>query len=339
VSPSIGLGEGFWYYRNAPSVERPVGGAVLLSNAGLPGDTRIFDWVGCPMEGDDWLAELAAETTQIHMAPVGDSVPFLTGPGAGFLDSGSDAVRYVSTVLPGGVAQVVVRFWEAQAGATYEEAVSSGGAHGTTASFTVITGGAGDPPSLPTPLIGLQSFSGSLPLITEVRGEQVVFPGARAGFSVSHRYVGPRTVSYQWQRATAENEWVDLVGATGATLEFVPVEAPDAGSYRVLVDVGCAAGTSDPISLEVLAAPPFSNPSVDPGSGEFRFTFEAESAYSYAIEVSIDLVNWSLLSTVHNPADPVEITDPEAPAHQQRFYRVRVLPDVIVPLRGGASDS
>lgn len=327
--PFIRLGEGFWYSRNAPSATRP-GGSVLFSNAESVGAPQLFyDLVGCPMEGDEWAAGLHAVPDAGSLAPVGNPVPFLTGAGAGYFDTGADAVRHISTVPPGSEAYVAVAVWRPQDGATFEEARARGGLHGMTKTILIPAGGFGDPPSLPTLLFGLEALNPGelLPLIREISGENIVFPGAPARLSVSLHYSGPRAVSYQWQRQSSEGEWVDLDGATGAILEFAPVTSTDAGGYRVVVDAGCAAGTSDPIELTVLAAPPFSNLSLDPGNGAFRFTFEADPAYSYAIQVSTDLVTWVLLSTVSNPSGPVKVTDPDAPGHLHRFYRARVLTD------------
>jgi hypothetical protein len=327
IEPLIPPGEGFWYYRNEPRAVAP-GGSILFDNI----DTRFHAVAGCPLEGDYWLAQLQAGPVDGSMSPVGDPVPFLTGDGAGYFDTGPDAVRHVPTVTPGSGARARIVVWTAQHAATYEEAVANGAMHGQTREFELVTGGGGDPPSLPSPMYGFEE-PGGFPLIDEISGEQVAFPGAPARFSVSHHYIGPRTVTYQWQRAIGEMEWGEVTGATGSTLELALVQGADAGSYRVRVDVGCAVETSAAVELKVLAAAPFSNPAVDPGTGQFRFTFEADPSHSYAIELSTDLETWSLLSTVSNPAGPVEIADPETSEHLHRFYRARILRDEIVLFR------
>jgi hypothetical protein len=163
-------------------------------------------------------------------------------------------------------------------------------------------------------------------IIREVTGDRIVFAGAQVRFSLAFHFGVSSRVTYQWQRATPEMDWADLAGATGPVLEFGPVNPEAAGTYRVRVDL-CwdMEEISDPIVLEVLATPPFSNPRIDPSTGAFKVTFQAEPFYSYAIERSSDLLHWTHFSTLSNPTQAVEITALEVPESHQQFYRARVL--------------
>ena len=165
--PSTRLGEGYWYYRNRPGAEPPAGGCVLFTNFG-PSVGGLgapqFDPLGCRMESTNWLARLYAGPDEVSIAPVGEPVPFLSGQEEGFFNTGSNAVRYIESVAPGDIAVVQARMWSPWSGATYYEAMANGGSFSTTASFSVLTGGAGDPPSLPAGLAGLTSSGGMGPL-------------------------------------------------------------------------------------------------------------------------------------------------------------------------------
>lgn len=89
---------------------------------------------------------------------VGAAVPFRTGAGAGYWNPVGGADRTTS-VAPGAAVTLTVKAWEASGGATYAAAVAAGAKAGSSEAFTVTTGGAGSPPSLPANLVGLKSFS------------------------------------------------------------------------------------------------------------------------------------------------------------------------------------
>jgi hypothetical protein len=276
------------------------------------------------------------------LAPVGEPVSFLSGDNAGFFNTGSNAVRYVTSVAPGETAVVDIRMWSASGGATtYEEAMAQGEPTTRSASIQVLTGGVGDPPSLPAGLVELTSSGGLGTVIPDVSGGGSCFVGGTARFTATYDYVTSRTVTYQWQRGTPEQfvpddsggwiwipgSWVDLDGATGPVLELSPIRFEDADHYRVWLHTeGCGGGgASFPVELEVLPTHSLSDPSIDPATGAFRFVLEGESTLDFIIEHSSDFVVWNPLRTVEKPAGPVEITDTGAPGNQQRFYRARAL--------------
>jgi len=123
-------------------------------------DAPVFlDTVGGPNKasGAAYMAQLYAGPSASALAAIGSPVPFLTGTGAGYWRS---AALAIPSVAPGGTASVQIRAWAASAGATYEAALASGSGFGTsTPILSVVTGGAGSPPSLPTDLAGLSSFA------------------------------------------------------------------------------------------------------------------------------------------------------------------------------------
>lgn len=124
---------------------------------GLP----IYDADGTtPLSGDSAWAQLYAGPDAGSLAPIGAAVNFLTGDFAGIIAAGT---RAIPTVAPGAAAIIDVRAWEAAGGASYEAALAGGFKVGANSlgggTFSVLTGGAGTPPSLPANLVGFQSFS------------------------------------------------------------------------------------------------------------------------------------------------------------------------------------
>jgi hypothetical protein len=112
-----------------------------------------------PLDGN-YLAILFAGPDAGSMEPIGLALPFRTGAGQGFFNTaGQDTTRVIPSVLPGAQATIVVKAWEAAGGTTFDQARLGGYAYGESAAFSVTTGGAGEPPSLPQPLVGLTSFS------------------------------------------------------------------------------------------------------------------------------------------------------------------------------------
>jgi hypothetical protein len=140
-------------------------GTVLFSNTqsalGVAGGAPVFDVDGTTrLAGAEYLAQLFAGPDANSLQPWGvDASPFRTGAGAGFWNPGADATRVIGTVAPGAEATIVVRAWEAAGGTSFDAAVAAGAKWGESAAFTVATGGVGAPPTLPSPLVGLTSFS------------------------------------------------------------------------------------------------------------------------------------------------------------------------------------
>jgi len=128
-----------------------------------------------------YLAQLYAGPVGGTLAPIGTApVPFLTGTGAGYWRSASLAI---GTVAPGATASVQIRAWASAAGASYEAALAAKGATGQSAILSVVTGGAGSPPSLPADLAGLASFAitGGGPIVPE---PSVLALGALGGLAL-----------------------------------------------------------------------------------------------------------------------------------------------------------
>jgi hypothetical protein len=128
-----------------------------IGGSGAP----LFDVDGTTrLAGTSYLAQLYAGPDAGSLLPWGDPLSFRTGAGAGFFNTtGVNTARTIGTVASGNRATIAVRAWEAAGGATYETAVAAGFKFGSSTLFTVATSGGGEPPTLPSKLVGLTSFS------------------------------------------------------------------------------------------------------------------------------------------------------------------------------------
>ena len=137
------------------------GGLVIFHNH-IPDygiDAPVFDSDGVTrLAGPAYLAQLYGGTNTSSLAPAGGAVPFGTGLGAGYIQSGMSGKRVIPGVAPGGSAVVQVRVWEAVKGTTFEEALAAGGMVGKSAVLTLTTGNYQTGSPIP-PLTGLSSFS------------------------------------------------------------------------------------------------------------------------------------------------------------------------------------
>lgn len=110
--------------------------------------------------GSAFVAQLWAGPSPEWLSPIGEPLYLRDGAGAGFINTtGIDTVRQINSVMGGDTAFFQVRAWEWSFGTTYEQAMGSGGKTGRSNIFSGPTGGNGQPASLPTNLVGLQSFS------------------------------------------------------------------------------------------------------------------------------------------------------------------------------------
>jgi hypothetical protein len=107
--------------------------AVYLNNY-VPGfriDARIVHTNGETPAGTNWLARLyggaPGDAENDLVASVnGVTLPFLSGPEAGYLDTTGGATAILSNGADSGDSVAQIRFWDARTGATYESATVRG---------------------------------------------------------------------------------------------------------------------------------------------------------------------------------------------------------------------
>lgn len=235
-------------HKSVEAVFTPVGGTLYFvnRNLGLGLDAQVFDTDGVtPVSGPGFVAQLYAGTTPENLAPIGPTVPFLTGDGAGYF-RGED--RSIPGVPPGELALVQLRAWELAAGATFEAARLAHGKHGANLPIAVVTGNVGNPPTFPTVPTAWASFRlqvGSAPVITAHPQPQNVGAGATARFEVLAS--GSEPLTYQWRKGST-----NLPGATRRILEISDVTAADEGSYSVRVSNAQGSDESNAAVLRVV---------------------------------------------------------------------------------------
>lgn len=231
---------------------RTSGGQVAFQNrvVGEGVDAPVFDVDGVTrLEGLAYVAELWAGPTAEQMEPVLPWCYFRTGLGAGYINPGADATRVLPNVAPGQAAYVQIRVWASMSGATYAEAVASGGKHGSSKVVKVMAGGVGEPPSLPALLVGLESFAlGRAVMIVRqpVGGRFLV--GDRVMLEAVVQSSSP--MQLQWER---NGEAVP--GATSAQLLLSGITLAQTGSYRLRASNGVAVVYSAEAVVEVRPLP------------------------------------------------------------------------------------
>lgn len=163
---------------------------------------------------------------------------------------------------------------------------------------------------------------GTGPLITQQPLSQTVLAGSPVTFTVGATGSG---LNYQWQF-----EGADIADATASVLHFDDAVRANAGVYTVKVANGAGTTTSANAVLIVRGLQQLTAPQILTG-GKLRLVFgdqhgdaiSAPNAGRYEVQISADLQTWSLLNlplTLVN--GQLQVDDPDAQNHPQRFYRV-----------------
>lgn len=225
------------------------GGTVQFTN--IVGDilAPVFDIDGTtPLAGAGFMAQLYAGPTVTDLAPVGPAVPFLTGPLAGFWSVDPSVTRAIPSVLPGSEAVVQARVWETAMGPSFEAALANGSRVGISLALTIPTGGHGIPPSLPTEMVGLDSFQLTFDLpptiITQPDHVAVELGGAATLEVVAQ---GGAPLEYQWFRNGAP-----LDGANAAELTLKGSGDGFEGVYWVTISNASGSVVSDYAVVELI---------------------------------------------------------------------------------------
>jgi len=129
-------------------------------------DAPVFDAAGNRLAGTDYAAELWGGAASDSLSPTLEFFsgqrniqPFATGLAAGYFTSTKSMA--VWQVFGGQSAWLQVRAWDTRLGSTYEAVQVLGlGGFGESQPFYAQGGNPlADPPDIPKPLVGLQSFS------------------------------------------------------------------------------------------------------------------------------------------------------------------------------------
>lgn len=173
--------------------------SFLLAND-IPIDAPVYDAAGNPLEGSDYLVELWGATSSNSLAPAVDVnhgfareiIPFGID---GYFFSSAGSLSVVD-VPPNGYAWLQVRAWDARLGTTYEgvEALRIGGYGESTLFYAQGSDPYAEPPRLPAPLIGLESFN-LRPIIPEPCAGPILLLGLPLLLRLRHhRHGTPRLI-------------------------------------------------------------------------------------------------------------------------------------------------
>jgi uncharacterized repeat protein (TIGR03803 family) len=150
------------------------------------------------------------------------------------------------------------------------------------------------------------------PSITQQPINQAVAVGDSTTFTVTLDGTAP--LSYQWFF-----NGTNLPGAIATPLTLSNVTMNDAGTYAVTVANSAGSTTSSNATLVVYPTAAAALGSVRFSNGEFQFSVTGVPGYSYTVQVSTNLYDWSSIFTNTAPLTFVDTNEELAPA---LFYRV-----------------
>ncbi len=134
-----------------------------------------------------------------------------------------------------------------------------------------------------------------------------------------------------------------LQGATETILTLTKAQAIDEGSYTVVVSNALGSITSAAALLTVSPAAFPLNSLARLVDGSVQLALVGELGRHYTIDVSTNLISWSVLTNFTSASDTSPIADTGAATEPERFYRARVetpkqsIPHAERPAHGGHS--
>jgi hypothetical protein len=132
---------------------------------------------------------------------------------------------------------------------------------------------------------------------------------------------GTTPLNYQWlQNGLLLTNAGNLLGAYTPNLTLSNLTAANAGNYAVAVANLAGSITSPVATVTVVVPPQLAGATLLPDK-TFQFALTATSNLTYRIDASTDLLTWTPLTNLSDPAGTVQFTDPAATHFPRRFYR------------------
>jgi hypothetical protein len=151
----------------------------------------------------------------------------------------------------------------------------------------------------------------SAPVFTTQPQSQNVVAGNNVTFTSAA--IGTPTPTYQWKFNAGS-----ITGATSSSYTKSSVTTNDTGNYTVVASNSVGSATSAAAVLTVynsaaatLSASAYTN-------NQFKFSLAGVPAYSYIIQASTNLTNWT---SIYTNTSPFTFTDASATNYPHRFYK------------------
>jgi hypothetical protein len=144
---------------------------------------------------------------------------------------------------------------------------------------------------------------------------------AAAGTTVSFIVAasGSPPLSYQWQF-----NGTNLDGAIFEVLTLTNVQPEHSGAYLAAISNPAGTTNSSAALLTVVGPPVLLNARMLNGS--LVFTLDGVAGQNYLVDVSTNLLDWTLLTTMSNANAQTDFTDATSSNSVSRFYRARWVP-------------
>lgn len=224
------------------------GTVIFLNRHAENLDAPVFAADGVtPLAGPDYVAQLFVGAQPEALTAVGAPAPFGTGSHAGYWDAEHSPIRYLTGVDPGQSVWAQVRVWNFALAPEDATAQRQGFAVGRSRIFRTSTGGAGTPPSLPSPLLELRSFA-----LNQATPPVVITDPASAEVRLGE----PLQLVVQAAGDALEYRWFhggeSVPGADGTVLSLAATRLTDAGTYVAVVTNAGGSVTSQVATVRVL---------------------------------------------------------------------------------------
>lgn len=224
------------------------GGTFNFCNIGLDGGQRNVPVTHEQMviSGTDWFAQPFVGNTTNDLEPVGPPVPFYTGDAAGLILKNPTPTRRAKNVEPGSVATIQIRVWRSGKGADFESALNNESDYFASNIFTATLGGAGNPPTFPVEINGLNKFFFNEGLPPEVA--EIVNQPTHTSLTVGN----PLSLVVDAKGDGLKYEWflngVALANSNSSSFDVASANESDQGTYHVVVtDENDNSASSEPI--------------------------------------------------------------------------------------------
>ena len=155
------------------------------------------------------------------------------------------------------------------------------------------------------------------PQITVQPASVAVKLTTNASFTVTA--TGLPTPVYRW-RFNGTN----IANATNASLTVISPQTTNAGNYSVVLSNFMGAVTSSIATLTIIPPLPaqFQSATLLP-DGTLQLIFNGDSAWSYTVETSTNLVSWTTLTNLTSASGIFNVTTGAVTNNPCRFYRAR----------------